>query len=45
MRNFEKLEDGSILCIPLRKKFSMLTAEHNGEDIFDGEYKDKNGNT
>ena len=45
MEQFKKLEDGSILCIPMNKKFSLLTAKHNGKNVFDGSYKDKNGNT
>ena len=32
-----------IEIFPMKKKFSIFTAEHNGKDIFKGEYKDKNG--
>ncbi len=43
MENFKKLDDGSILCIPMGKKFSLLTAKPNWKDIFDGSYKDEKG--
>jgi uncharacterized protein YlxP (DUF503 family) len=29
--------------IKMKKKFSILTAEHNGKDIFKWEHEDKNG--
>jgi hypothetical protein len=31
--------------IKMKKKFSMLTAQHNGKDILDGSHIDKNENT
>jgi hypothetical protein len=36
--------DGKIEIIKMKKKFSILIAEHNGKDIFKGEHEDKNGN-
>lgn len=27
-------DDGKLNIIPMKKKFSLLTAEHNGKDIF-----------
>jgi hypothetical protein len=38
-------DDGKIEVIPINKKFSILVAEHNGKDIFKGEYKDEHGKT
>jgi len=35
--------DGKIEMIKMKKKFSILTAEHNGINIFKWEYKDQNG--
>jgi hypothetical protein len=31
--------------IKMKKKFSQLTAQHNGKDIFDGSHVDQNWNT
>lgn len=35
--------DGKIEIIKMKKKFSLLTAEHNGKDIFKGEHEDQYG--
>jgi|GEM_PF-1427696 len=35
--------DGKIEMIKMKKKFSILTAEHNGKDIFKGEHEDQYG--
>lgn len=37
--------DGKIEIIKMKKKFSILTAEHNGIDVFKGEYEDRIGRT
>ena len=37
--------DGKIEMIKMKKKFSILTAEHNGKDILDGCHADRNGKT
>ncbi len=44
-KNIRISADGKVEIIPMKKKFSILTAEHNGKSIFKGEHKDKNGNT
>ena len=41
--NFRISADGKIESIKMKKKFSMLTAQHNGKDIFDGSHKDQYG--
>ncbi len=43
--NIRITTDGKIEIIKMKKKFSMLTAQHNGKDIFDGSHTDKNSNT
>jgi len=35
--------DGKIEMIKMKKKFSMLTAQHNGKDVFDGSHEDQYG--
>lgn len=42
--NIRVTADGKIEIIKMKKKFSALTAKHNGEDIFDGGHVDKNLN-
>lgn len=42
--NFRISSDGKIESVKMKKKFSILTAEHNGKNIFKGEYKDQYGN-
>jgi hypothetical protein len=41
--NIKISADGKIEMIKMKKKFSILQAEHNGKDIFKGEHTDKNG--
>ena len=41
--NFRISADGKIESIKMKKKFSMLTAQHNGKDIFDGSHEDQYG--
>ena len=36
--------DQKVEIVPLHKKFSLLSAEHNGIDIFSGDVNDKKGN-
>lgn len=36
-------DDQKVEIVPLHKKFSMLSAEHNGVDIFSGDFKDVAG--
>lgn len=43
--NFKINADGKIEVIKMHKKFSILQADHNGEDILKWEHKDKDGNT
>jgi hypothetical protein len=42
-KNIKVTADGKIEIIKMKKKFSMLTAEHNGKDIFKGENEDSYG--
>ena len=44
-KNIKISTDGKIEMIKMRKKFSILQAKHNGRHIFDGSYRDKQGNT
>jgi hypothetical protein len=39
----KKDADGKMEIIPMKKKFSILKAEHNGKDIFDRSYVDRDG--
>lgn len=43
--NIKVTTDWKIEIIKMKKKFSILTAQHNGKDIFDGDHKDKDENT
>jgi len=43
--NISITDDGKIGIIKMNKKFSILTAKANNIDIFDGSYKDRNGDT
>ena len=43
--NVKITADGKIEIIKMKKKFSILTAQHNGKDVFDGSHKDKNDKT
>ncbi|AHB40877.1 hypothetical protein P148_SR1C00001G0062 [candidate division SR1 bacterium RAAC1_SR1_1] len=43
--NIRVTTDGKVEMIKMKKKFSALTAKHNGKDIFDGSHVDGNGNT
>ncbi len=36
-------DDHKVEIVPLHKKFSLLSAEHNGVDIFSGDFKDAAG--
>ena len=40
--NIRISSDGKIEMIKMKKKFSLLTEEHTGKDIFKGEHEDKN---
>lgn len=43
--NIKITADGKVEMIKMKKKFSQLTAQHNGKDIFDGSHVDQNWNT
>jgi len=40
--NIKITADGKVEIIKMKKKFSQLTAQHNGKDIFDGSHVDQN---
>jgi hypothetical protein len=40
--NIKITADGKVEMIKMKKKFSQLTAQHNGKDIFDGSHVDQN---
>ncbi len=43
--NIKITADWKVEMIKMKKKFSQLTAQHNGKDIFDGSHVDQNWNT
>ncbi|HCB51318.1 TPA: hypothetical protein DEP21_01930 [Patescibacteria group bacterium] len=44
-KNIKVTADGKIEVVAMKKKFSVLTATPNNQDIFEGSHQDKNGNT
>lgn len=43
-KNIRITTDGKIEMIPLKTKFSVLEATHNGKNIFSWDHEDRNGN-